>query len=314
MTQAAGTADAQTTEYAYDKLGRRIRETLDPEGLALTTRYEFDANDNVISQHSAGGLQTRFGYDALNRQRYIEDGTGTRQHTLYDAKGRQRATIDADGTLSEFIYNQDDQLIQTMVYSEAAQNLNLLEQRVVYVDGSLPSGARLRASGGDGWSFESVAGISEDNNVHVSADVSGLHQHYFYRGNKSLKIEAGDILYQDVYIASGSVPRELSVKWRDTAGQWHGAYWGAGAGVNSAHQGEIPVQDQWLRLSVSAQALGLVGKTVNGMAFTLIDGGRIGASRVRWGPRKRFPWPRFVPLKVASKSKPINKAGRYMMI
>ncbi|HET7866751.1 MAG TPA: DUF6531 domain-containing protein, partial [Burkholderiaceae bacterium] len=55
VTEGAGTAAARTTEYRYDLLGRCTHEIVDPAGLQLTTRYEFDAAGNMVFKRDALG-------------------------------------------------------------------------------------------------------------------------------------------------------------------------------------------------------------------------------------------------------------------
>ena len=69
------------------------------------------------------------------------------------------------------------------------------------------------------------------------------------------------------------------LQWND--GSWeHRAYWGANLitrwgvdGTNSRrNMGALPAAGQWVRLAVPASQLGLEGRTLNGMAFTLYNG------------------------------------------
>ena len=62
-------------------------------------------------------------------------------------------------------------------------------------------------------------------------------------------------------------------------GTWeHRAYWGSNfipygsGGPSKYYVGPLPAVGQWVRLEVSAANLGLEGRTLNGMAFTLYDG------------------------------------------
>ena len=68
------------------------------------------------------------------------------------------------------------------------------------------------------------------------------------------------------------------LQWND--GSWeHRAYWGANlipwgtdGTVSRRFMGALPAAGQWLRLAVPAAQLGLEGRTLNGMAFTLVGG------------------------------------------
>ncbi|MBU2713255.1 hypothetical protein, partial [Zooshikella harenae] len=77
------------TQYHYDNLGRKVAEIADPDGLALTTRYQYDARGNVLVKTDANGSQTFFGYDVNNRLRYTVDGQGGVTAYKYDAAGQK---------------------------------------------------------------------------------------------------------------------------------------------------------------------------------------------------------------------------------
>src|SRR5439155_6701945 len=68
-------------------------------------------------------------------------------------------------------------------------------------------------------------------------------------------------------------PSEVVLQWYD--GSWeHRAYWGADNlnYANRYHAGALPPAGQWVRLEVPASTVGLEGRTLNGMAFTLYGG------------------------------------------
>ena len=73
------------------------------------------------------------------------------------------------------------------------------------------------------------------------------------------------------------------LQWND--GNWeHRAYWGEnliqmGTDGTASRQfaGPLPPAGTWVRLEVPAALVGLEGRVVNGMAFTLFDG------RATWG-------------------------------
>jgi RHS repeat-associated protein len=91
-------------------------------------------------------------------------------------------------------------------------------------------------------------------------------------------VGAGDSLFAYVYIDPAAPPTEVMLQWND--GTWdHRAYWGAnqiGWGLDNTEQrrymGALPPAGSWQRLEVRASDVGLEGRTVNGMAFTLYGG------------------------------------------
>src|SRR5262245_51723158 len=114
---------------------------------------------------------------------------------------------------------------------------------------------------------------------HQSNIASGIHQHYFYGATQTLQVNAGDKLYTYVYLDPANMPSTVMLQWND--GNWeHRAYWGANNivwwGVDGTesrrHMGPLPAGGGWVKLEVPASAVGLEGKTLNGMAFTLYGG------------------------------------------
>lgn len=142
---------------------------------------------------------------------------------------------------------------------------------------------------GDGWGGQEVyphSGRWWDPLMHVSDNVPGnLHQHYFSSSVATLRPAVGDVLYAYINLDSSYPPSEVMLQWyvvgEDGYGSWeHRAYWGADlidAGQNGTASrypmGSLPTAGQWVRLEVPASLVGLEGKIVEGMAFTL-HGGR----------------------------------------
>ncbi|MFA0812390.1 hypothetical protein [Microbulbifer epialgicus] len=96
----------RTTAYSYDELGRVLSETLDPNGLAITTRYAYDQAGNRTAATNALGYSTYFVYDALGRERFVLtphslNGASNMQYAAlekqYDDAGQLVASIGHDG-------------------------------------------------------------------------------------------------------------------------------------------------------------------------------------------------------------------------
>lgn len=115
---------------------------------------------------------------------------------------------------------------------------------------------------------------------HQSGRVSGLHQHLFTGASYPLKVNAGDSVFVFIYLDPNSLPQEVMVQWYEPASGWeHRAYWGANKiawgtdGTTSRRSmGGLPTTGQWVRLEVPAYRVGLEGRTITGIAFTLFDG------------------------------------------
>jgi RHS repeat-associated protein len=151
------------------------------------------------------------------------------------------------------------------------------------VDDALPAGAVVDSYGGDNWTW--VAGPEpapySGTVSHQSAVAAGIHQHFFIGATQTLQVGVGDRLYAYVYLDPANMPSEVMLQWYSSEGGWeHRAYWGADNiidwGTNGTasrrFMGPLPPAGQWVRLEVDASAVGLEGKTLNGMAFTLFGG------------------------------------------
>jgi hypothetical protein len=150
---------------------------------------------------------------------------------------------------------------------------------VVWVEDGLPAGATGSGQGGDGWTWvTSSPPPFTGTRAHQSSLSAGLHQHFFDGATETLAIQPGDVLFAHVYPDPANPPRQVMLQWND--GSWeHRAYWGDGlitwgaeGTASRRYMGELPVPGQWTRLEVPASLVGLEGRTLKGMAFTLYDG------------------------------------------
>ncbi len=145
----------------------------------------------------------------------------------------------------------------------------------VWVEDSTPVGASL--SGTWNWVSSGPAPYSGAK-AHQSILAARVHQHYFLGASERMSVSAGDTLFTYVYIDPASPPREIMLQWND--GDWNQrAYWGENlinwgtdGTVSRRYMGALPAAGQWVRLEIPASAVGLEGRSVNGMAFTLYDG------------------------------------------
>jgi YD repeat-containing protein len=99
----------RVTRVAYDVLGRRISDTVDPGSgtnpatgkayLNLTTQYAYDKNSNLVRRRDANGRYTWYVYDQSNRLRFVVDppndtvgaalfGRSSVTETRYNAENR----------------------------------------------------------------------------------------------------------------------------------------------------------------------------------------------------------------------------------
>ncbi|MBK7079804.1 MAG: hypothetical protein IPH55_03335 [Betaproteobacteria bacterium] len=152
---------------------------------------------------------------------------------------------------------------------------------VPWIEDAVPQGASLIADV-DNWQWASSNPAPFSGALaHPSALAAGIHQHYFYNATPTttMAVGAGDTLFAYVYLDPANPPDTVMLQWND--GTWeHRAYWGANLtpwgtdGTPSRRpMGALPAAGRWVRLEVPAAQVGLEGRTVNGMAFTL-HGGR----------------------------------------
>jgi hypothetical protein len=155
---------------------------------------------------------------------------------------------------------------------------------ITYVDDVVPAGAITSTSGGDTWNWVTGSPTAESGTKsHQSTVAAGLHEHAFMNANNALVIGTGDKMFVYVYIDPANVPDTLMLSWNDGSSWEHRAYWGSdkisyGTAGTPGHYnaGALPASGQWVKLEVPASAVGLEGKSVNGMSFSAYGG------RVTW--------------------------------
>ena len=149
----------------------------------------------------------------------------------------------------------------------------------MWVDEAVPAGATRGTAGGDAWTWVTTNPTPfQGAQAHQSAIAAGMHQHFFEGATATLPVAVGDTLYAYVYLDPANPPSEVMLQWND--GSWeHRAYWGTnqlsfGADGTSSrrYMGALPATGTWVRLAVPASWVGLEGRTLNGMAFTLFGG------------------------------------------
>ena len=177
------------------------------------------------------------------------------------------------------------------VFAKSSFNAN--SPSVAWLDDALPPGALLGLDG-EAWNWVSSNPAPNSGSLaHQSTLQAGEHQLYFYNATATLNVSTGDLLYAWVYLDPANMPSEVMLQWNDGSSWDHRAYWGANDiawGVNgTASQmpmGVLPAGGQWVQLSVQASKVGLEGKSINGMAFTLYDGRATWDSAGRITPAK----------------------------
>ena len=117
-----------------------------------------------------------------------------------------------------------------------------------------------------------------------------MSQHYFEDAVQTLTVAARERLFAYIYVDTVSAAsfNEIMLQWND--GSWeHRAFWGSDlipfgvSGTNSRRRvADLPPAGVWTRLEVPAAAVGLEGRTISGMAFTVSTGHAMGLVSCVW--------------------------------
>jgi hypothetical protein len=223
-----------------------------------------NASDNV----GVAGVQ--FKLDGANLGAEV---TSAPYNIIWNSTSTPNGTHTLTGLARDAAGNQTTSAAVTIVVSNSTSG------STVWFDDELPAGATPFSDGGDAWNWVSTNPAPfSGSQAHQSNLAPGLHEHYFNWAWESLTVNPNDILLAYVFLDSASPPSELMLIWND--GSWeHRAYWGANlipygqdGTVGRRYLGPLPPAGQWVRLEVPASAVGLEGRVVSGMAFTLFDG------------------------------------------
>lgn len=161
---------------------------------------------------------------------------------------------------------------------------------IVWFDDVLPVGASGFATENDRWEWTTGEPAPYSGTAaHRSPVAPGAHSHFLAYASSPLTVNAGDTLFVYAYLDPANPPRQIVVTW--LTDNWeHRAYWGENLiaeGVDGTasrrYIGALPTLGRWVRLEVSASAVGLENQSITGMGFNLFDGGatwdRAGKSR-----------------------------------
>jgi len=163
-----------------------------------------------------------------------------------------------------------------------------------WVEDATPSGGYQSSTGetwnwttywfdGDGWGGSWLMPYS-GSYMHVSGRNTGaLHEHGFTYASSGFMVNPGEVLYVYINLDPTYPPAEIMLQWSVTedngsSSSAHRAYWGADnilvgtPGISRYYKGPLPATGQWVRLEVQASAVGLEGKVVHGLTYSLWGG------------------------------------------
>ena len=134
---ARSTDASGAVAYAYDEAGHVKSRTVDPDGLALRTRYAYDAQGRVQDAIDPEGHVTRTLYDMDGRVASTivdPDGLALTTRYTYDPAGRVETMVSPDGNLTTYVYDQAGRHSQTIV---DPNGLNLVTKYAYDGDGNV---------------------------------------------------------------------------------------------------------------------------------------------------------------------------------
>jgi RHS repeat-associated protein len=275
---------------ASNNLRTNSYQVVIPSGSGISPTY--DANGNMLSDGT-----NSYGWDAANRLVKVAYGSGATTEFSYDAFGRRVKIVEkaSGGTVTstrQFVYDGLD-------IAEQRDGTNRVVRRY-FADGftvnDQPStlnyfyskdhlGSIREVVDGQGvdrerYGYDPYGRVtSHGSRVWEVEDQAGEHQRMFYGASATLAVNTGDTLVAYVYLDAALAPDQVMLQFRVGSSWEHRAYWGANYialgtdGTDSRRSmGALPDTGRWVRLEVPASVVGLEGKTLNGVSFTLYGG------------------------------------------
>jgi len=150
------------------------------------------------------------------------------------------------------------------------------DEPTVWVDDDLPTGSTQMP----GWQWESSVKYSGQLS-HTNAGATGTSRHYFIHSDQPLTVNSGDNIIQYVYLDPTQPPQEIMLQfYTDDGDGEHRCYWGqnfiqtGGTSGTAAlfNMGSLGPAGKWLRLKIPVNSLGLGGKPIKGMVFSVYSG------------------------------------------
>lgn len=144
---------------------------------------------------------------------------------------------------------------------------------MIWFDDQIPSGAT--SGGNDGWNWVNRNPVALlGSSSHQSLLLTGEHEHYFEDSGFKLQVNAGEKLSAWIFIEPDYAPAEILLQWKEGNSWEHRAFWGQNliANGNNVRIGDIPAKSRWVQLQIPANLVGLEGKLISGMKFSLHGG------------------------------------------
>lgn len=177
-------ANGNKVAYTYDAANRMLTRRVDPNGLNLTTTYQYDGKGQRVSVTDANGVVTTVEYDRKGQMlKQVVDPTGLNLQTLYtyDATGSVLTVRSPGGALTQYLYDALGRRIQERVD---------------------PNGLNLQRS----WAYDA------NGNARSSTDARGNVTRYAYDANDRLIFTLGPLgdVQQNSHDAEGRLVKTVS--------------------------------------------------------------------------------------------------------
>jgi hypothetical protein len=147
------------------------------------------------------------------------------------------------------------------------------------VDDAIPPGST--QGGNENWYWDNSNPPPYSGALsHKSSNYMGVRQHFFTQATPFVMPSIGGANWYTYVYLGADRPREIMLQWLVGTSDWgHRAYWGDDliqSGTNGTpgrmRMGDLPQGEGWVRLEIPLASIGLIGKSITGMAFTRYDG------------------------------------------
>ncbi len=154
----------------------------------------------------------------------------------------------------------------------------------VWIEDGLPAGAKT-ATVNDVWKWvENLSPfglLAHESFVSVTHNTTVYRSHSFTGAQTPMQVNPGDVLFTYVWMDPSARPDQIMLQWNDGISWEHRAFWGenyigrqvtnigAQGTESQRYVGGLPPAGTWYRLEVPASYVGLEGKAVSGMAFSI---------------------------------------------
>lgn len=231
--------------------------------------------------HGGGTWSKRYAIAMVDRPRIVDVRTVLRYPEYFD--------LGEDGVIEQptpDVTGPETSAVELQVKTEgdvAEAEIQLLEvawekaaaterDERVWFETKLPEGAV--AEGNWQWDNDKLKCPA-----HTEPPAAGVHGHRFHTAPVAFQVEPGEHLFTWVYLVPDQRPETIMLEWHDGQNWEHRAYWGddkIGVGqpntTSRQPMGPLPKAGEWVRLEVPARQVGLDGKAIKGMSFTLNGG------------------------------------------